>query len=196
LFAGKVKNLSVSLEYPVNYEIICISIRLSGYAIQKCERNKKMLNVGDKAPEFTLPDQNEKMHQLSGYRGKWVVLYFYPKDSTPGCTTEACSFRDEHPQFDGLNAVVLGVSKDSVASHAKFAGKYELPFTLISDKEGTVCEDYGVWQEKSLYGRKFMGIVRSSFIINPEGNIAAVYPKVKVKEHTAEVLADLKALQG
>lgn len=153
-----------------------------------------MLKIGDKAPEFTLPDQNGIEVSLSNYKGKWIVLYFYPKDMTPGCTTEACNFRDEYSVFQQKGIVVLGISKDSVARHKKFETKYELPFQLLSDEEGTLCNDYGVWQEKSLYGKKFMGIVRSTFIINPNGEIAKVYPKVKVKEHVSEVLEDLDKL--
>jgi len=154
-----------------------------------------MLNEGSKAPDFELQDQNGKVHKLSDYRGKWVVLYFYPKDLTPGCTTEACKFRDEFPKFEGVNAVVFGVSKDSIARHEKFASKYELSFPLLSDEEGKLCGDFGVWQEKSMYGRKYMGIVRSTFIIDPQGIVAKVYPKVKVKEHAAEVLNDLREMQ-
>ncbi len=154
-----------------------------------------MLKEGSKAPDFELMDQNGKVHKLSDYRGKWVVLYFYPKDLTPGCTTEACNFRDEFPKFEAADAVVFGVSRDSVARHEKFATKYELPFPLLSDEEGKLCGDFGVWQEKSMYGRKYMGIVRSTFIIDPRGTVAKVYPKVKVKVHTAEVLNDLREMQ-
>jgi len=153
-----------------------------------------MLQTGDIAPDFTLPDQNETKHTLSDYKGKWIVLYFYPKDMTPGCTTEACNFRDDFALFNKEDTVILGVSKDSAARHKKFEKKYKLPFILLSDENGNVCEDYGVWQEKSLYGKKYMGIVRSTFLINPQGKIAKVYDKVKVKEHSAEILDDLKAL--
>ena len=154
-----------------------------------------MLEQGIKAPDFSAPDQDGKEHKLSDYLGKWIVLYFYPKDMTPGCTTEACSFRDELPQFDKLEAQIIGVSKDSVQRHLKFANKYDLPFVLLSDENGTICEDYGVWQEKSLYGKKFMGIIRSTFLINPDGKIARVFPKVKVKEHAAELLQALNELK-
>jgi len=154
-----------------------------------------MLEVGTKAPDFTLPDQKGTEHKLSDYKGKWIILYFYPKDMTPGCTQEACNFRDEFSEFKKLNTVILGVSKDNISRHQKFAEKYELPFTLLSDEKGTVCEDYGIWQEKSMYGKKFMGIVRATYIINPDGEIAKVYPKVKVKDHDAELLEDLKSLQ-
>ena len=154
-----------------------------------------MLSKGSPAPDFNLPDQSGKNHGLSGYRGKWVVLYFYPKDMTPGCTTEACNFRDEFIHFTKRDTVILGVSKDSVERHQKFAEKYELPITLLSDEKSSTCEDYGVWQEKSLYGKKFMGIVRSTFIIDPEGKIAHVFAKVKVQEHAAEILTLLDKMQ-
>ena len=154
-----------------------------------------MLKEGTKAPGFSLPDQNDRVHNLDDYKGRWVVLYFYPKDMTPGCTTEACHFRDEFPAFDQLDAVILGISKDSVKRHAKFAEKYQLPFTLLSDEKTDVCERYGVFKEKSLYGRFFMGIVRSTFLIDPSGKIAKIYPKVKVKSHAAELLKDLNTLK-
>ncbi|MFC2088740.1 thioredoxin-dependent thiol peroxidase [Calditrichota bacterium] len=153
-----------------------------------------MLKENDKAPQFSAPDQNANTVSLSDFNGKWIVLYFYPKDMTPGCTTEACNFRDEYSTFQQQGIAVLGVSKDSVDRHKKFEAKHELPFPLLSDEKGTICEDYGVWQEKSMYGKKFMGIVRSTFIINPKGIIAKVYPKVKVNEHIAEIQADLKEL--
>ena len=154
-----------------------------------------MLEAGTKAPVFALPDQHGKVHKLSDYKGKWVILYFYPKDMTPGCTVEACNFRDDFPAFGNLDAFILGVSKDSVARHKKFVEKYDLPFTLLSDEEGSVCEAYGVWNKKSMYGKFFMGINRSTFLINPEGKIARVYPKVKVKEHAAELLQALTELK-
>ena len=154
-----------------------------------------MLEQGNPAPDFSLPDQHGKNHKFSDYSGNWVVLYFYPKDMTPGCTTEACNFRDDFPAFNDLNVVILGVSKDSITRHMKFAEKYELPFTLLSDETGSVCESYGVWKEKSMYGKTFMGINRSTFLINPEGKIVRVYPKVKVKEHAAELLLALNELK-
>ncbi len=153
-----------------------------------------MLDQDVKAPEFLLPDQNGKDHRLSDYRGQWIILYFYPKDMTPGCTTEACTFRDEFPSFKKIDAVVFGVSKDSVKRHAKFIEKYQLPFDLLSDESGKICEMYDVWKEKSLYGKSFMGIVRSTYLIDPRGIIAKVYPKVKVKEHAAQILQDLSDL--
>ena len=154
-----------------------------------------MLEQGSKAPDFTLPDQDGKNHSLADYRGKWVVLYFYPKDMTPGCITEACGFRDEFPIFKDLEAVILGISKDSVKRHTKFSEKYKLPFALLSDEEGNVCESYDVWKTKKLYGRNFMGIIRSTYLINPDGKIAKIYPKVNVKEHAAEILQDLEDMK-
>lgn len=154
-----------------------------------------MLEAGIVAPDFTLPDQNGKPVSLGQFRGKWVVLYFYPKDMTPGCTTEACNFQEALPDFQKIDAVVLGVSKDSVARHKKFAEKYNLQFPLLSDAESNVCETYGVYGKKKLYGREYMGITRSTFLIDPEGKIVKVYPKVKVKTHHEEVMKDLQALK-
>ena len=150
------------------------------------------LSISDTAPDFTLPDQRGADCTLSDYRGRWVLLYFYPKDDTPGCTKEACAIRDTFPHFEGLQVDVLGVSKDSVASHKKFADKYKLPFPLLSDPEGTVVESYGVWQEKKFMGKTHRGIARSSFLINPEGIIEKVYEKVKPEIHAEEVLEDLR----
>ncbi len=135
------------------------------------------------------------MHSLKDERGRWVLLYFYPKDMTPGCTKEACAVRDTFPSFEKLNAVVWGVSADSVESHKKFAESCNLRFPLLADTEKKAIEAYGVWQEKNMMGRKYMGIVRSSFLIDPEGNIAKVYEKVKPEIHAEEVLSDLKTLQ-
>lgn len=149
------------------------------------------------APDFSLPDQDDITRNLTDYAGRWVVLYFYPKDDTPGCTTEACNFRDERyaiAEFGG--ATVIGVSKDSPKSHKKFTEKYDLNFTLLSDPEHTVIEAYGAWQEKSMYGKQYMGIQRMTVIINPEGQIVKEYPKADPKKHAAEIIADLKALQA
>lgn len=148
--------------------------------------------AGAKAPAFALADDTGKTVSLSDFKGKKVVLYFYPKDSTPGCTTEACDFRDNLNRLTKTGAVVLGVSADSVASHKKFKEKQGLNFPLLSDPDRKAIEAYGVWQEKSLYGRKFMGIVRSTFVIGEDGRIAKVFPKVKVAGHVDEVLAALK----
>ncbi len=147
------------------------------------------------APDFQLPDQNEKVHTLKQYRGKWVILYFYPKDDTPGCTVEACSFRDNFSVLTKNSIVVLGVSVDPVKKHAKFASKYELPFSLLSDEERQVVNLYGVWGEKKFMGRKYMGTNRVSFLIDPKGKLVKIYDPVKPSGHGAEVLADVKALK-
>ncbi|CAG1770068.1 Putative peroxiredoxin bcp [uncultured bacterium] len=152
-----------------------------------------MVQEGKKAPAFSLPDQNGNIVSLKKFAGKNVVLYFYPKDNTSGCTKEACSFRDSIGEIEALNAVVIGVSPDSTASHAKFAGKFELPFILLSDTEKTMLQDYGVWQEKSMYGKKYFGVVRTTVIIDPQGKVKKIFPKVKVEGHTDEVIAALKA---
>jgi peroxiredoxin Q/BCP len=146
------------------------------------------------APDFTLPDQDGKEHTLSDYRGQWVLLYFYPKDDTAGCTTEACGIRDEFPAFGKLQVKVLGVSIDSVQSHKKFAEKYDLPFTLLADEEKSVVNQYGVWGKKTYMGREYDGTFRTSFLINPTGKIARIYENVKPEIHAAAVLEDLKAM--
>ncbi len=146
------------------------------------------------APDFTLLDQEGKEHTLSQYQGKWVLLYFYPKDGTPGCTIEACTLRDEFKDFDVIGAVVIGVSTDSVESHKRFADTYELPFTLLSDVHKEVVGEYGVFGERTFKGKTYMGTSRTSFLIDPAGNIAKVYEKVKPETHAAEVIADLKSL--
>ena len=152
------------------------------------------VEAGRKAPDFTAATDGGGKLKLSDLRGKPVVLYFYPKDDTPGCTTEACGFRDARPDFAKLKAQVIGVSKDSVARHDRFKAKYELPFPLVSDEDGKICEKYGTWIEKSLYGRKYMGIDRATFLIDRTGTVARVWRKVKVSGHVAEVLEALKAL--
>lgn len=154
-----------------------------------------ILKVSQKAPEFALPDQNGKVHKLSDYQGKWVLLYFYPKDDTPGCTKEACSLRDALPNFGQLEAVVLGVSVDSVASHKKFADKYKLPFMLLADSDKKVVNLYGVWGEKKFMGRAYHGTLRTSFLIDPHGKIVKIYENVKPPVHAQEVLEDLKGLK-
>ena len=153
-----------------------------------------MPDVGDKAPAFSLEDQSGETVKLSDFKGKTVVLYFYPKDDTPGCTREACAFRDEHSALKKAGAVVLGVSPDSGPSHAKFAGKYKLPFPLLADIDHAVSEKYGAWGEKTLYGRKFMGITRSTFLIDPSGKVARVWPKVKVDGHVDQVLEAIREI--
>lgn len=150
---------------------------------------------GTKAKNFTLPDQEGKLHTLKDYVGKWVILYFYPKDDTPGCTVEACQFRDNFPQFKRSQAVVFGVSVDTVKKHAKFVTKYELPFILLADEEKKVVELYGVWAKKKFMGREYMGILRTSFLIAPDGKIAKVYENVKPAEHALEVLRDIGELR-
>lgn len=152
------------------------------------------LKVGDKAPAFKLKNQDEETISLSRLKGKPVVLYFYPKDDTPGCTKEACNFRDEFPKFGKLKAEIIGISTDSVKSHKKFAEKYGLPFILLADEKKQVVQEYGVWKEKNMYGRKYLGIERTTFIINSDGRIANIFPKVKVDEHNKEVMEALKEL--
>ena len=147
-----------------------------------------MLEIGTLAPEFSLPDQNGKLRNLSDYRGQKVVLYFYPKDNTPGCTKQACNFGELLPQFREKGAVVLGVSKDSVASHKKFQEKFGLPFTLLSDPELKVIQAYGVWQEKNMYGKKTMGVVRSTYLIDEKGVIVKAFGKVKAAENPQQML--------
>lgn len=150
------------------------------------------LKISSLAPNFKLPDQSGKVHQLADYRGKWLLLYFYPKDNTPGCTVEACSLRDSWADFGKLNASVLGVSADSVTSHRKFADKFSLSFPILADEDKFMIRRYGVLAEKSMFGKTFLGIKRSSFLINPEGKIAKIYEKVKPNEHASEVLKDLR----
>lgn len=149
------------------------------------------LSVGDKAPEFTLPDQHGKIHSLSDYAGKWILLYFYPKDDTPGCTKEACGIRDLWSTYKKRGVVVLGASIDPVKKHAKFVEKYDLPFTLLSDESKTLVNAYGVWGKKKFMGREYMGIFRNSFLIDPKGKIFKIYEQVKPDIHAEEVLKDI-----
>ncbi len=146
------------------------------------------ITANQPAPAFTLPDENGKMHSLSDYRGQPVILYFYPKDDTPGCTTEACSFRDDYSAYEGKNVTILGVSPDSPKSHAKFKAKYQLPFTLLADEDHQVAEAYGVWGLKKSFGKEYMGILRTTFLIGSDGRIAKVFENVKPAEHSNEVL--------
>lgn len=150
------------------------------------------LNVGDRAPHFTLPDQSGERHKLSSYKGKWVLLYFYPKDDTPGCTKEACALRDHMAEFEKLNVAILGVSVDPIKSHARFAEKYKLPFPLLSDENKQVVNLYGAWGKKKFMGREYEGTHRMSFLIDPRGKIAKIYAKVKPAEHAEEVLNDVR----
>ena len=150
-----------------------------------------MLEIGTKAPAFSLPDQNGQLHTLEEYKGKKVVLYFYPKDDTPGCTKQACSFGELYPQFREKGAIVLGVSKDSVASHKKFEEKYGLPFTLLSDPELTCIQAYDVWKEKMNYGKVNMGVVRTTYLIDEDCMIVKAFDKVKAEENPAQMLEQL-----
>jgi peroxiredoxin Q/BCP len=152
-----------------------------------------MPEVGQPAPEFTLHDQNGQDVSLKQFRGHPVVLYFYPKDDTSGCTKEACAFRDARADHEKAGAKVIGVSPDDVQSHRKFADKYELPFTLLADPEKTVCQAYGVWKEKSMYGRTYLGVERTTFVIDRTGKIARVFPKVKVDGHSDAVLEAIRS---
>lgn len=147
-----------------------------------------MLEVGSKAPGFELPDQNGTMRSLEEFKGKKVILYFYPKDNTPGCTKQACGFGELYPQFQEKDAVVIGISKDSVASHKKFEAKYGLPFILLSDTELSAIQAYDVWQEKNMYGKKTMGVVRTTYLIDEAGNIAKAIGKVKAAENPKQML--------
>jgi peroxiredoxin Q/BCP len=147
-----------------------------------------MLKVGTKVQDFTLPDAENKVHSLSDYKGKKVVIYFYPKDLTSGCTTQACAFRDSYEAFKKNDIIVIGISKDSVKSHKKFVETYDLPFILLSDEDIKVCSYFGVYVEKSMYGRKYMGVNRSTFVLNEEGVITHVFEKASPKENAAEIL--------
>lgn len=150
------------------------------------------ISVGNLAPDFTLLDEKSATRKLSDYRGKPVVLYFYPKDDTPGCTTEACNFRDDYSQYTQAGVVILGVSPDSPKSHIKFKEKYHLPFTLLADEDHKVCELYGVWGQKKMMGREYDGVFRTTFLIDPHGKLIKVFKDVKPAEHSKEVMEALK----
>ncbi len=152
-----------------------------------------MPETNQKAPAFSLPDQDGNIHSLADFAGGWLLVYFYPKDDTPGCTEEACSLRDNLSGLKAKGLAIVGVSTDSVASHRKFADKFSLPFPLLADEGKQVVNAYGVWAEKSMYGKKYMGTLRSSFLIRPDGTIAKIYEKVKPGEHAAEILHDMDA---
>jgi peroxiredoxin Q/BCP len=154
------------------------------------------LNVGDPAPEFELPDAEGNAVKLQDLKGQWVVLYFYPRDNTPGCTKEACGFRDIYADYQNSDVVVLGVSTDDAKSHTKFATKYDLPFPLLVDEEGAIASSFGSYGLKKFMGKEYMGITRSTFIIDPDGNLAKIYRKVKPEPHAQEVLADIAALKS
>jgi thioredoxin-dependent peroxiredoxin len=149
--------------------------------------------IGDQAPEVTLPDAAGRVHRLSDRRGRWTVVYFYPEDDTSGCTTEACQFRDVNARIEAGDAAVWGISPDGAASHARFADKYELPFTMLSDEDHAVADAWGAWQLKHRYGKSSWGIVRSSYLVDPDGRIARAWPKVQADGHAAEVLEALQA---
>lgn len=151
-----------------------------------------MLKVGNKAPKFELPDQDGKMHKLSDYAGKKVLIYFYPKDDTPGCTTEACNFRDNFKEMSKMGLVVLGVSKDTVKSHKKFADKFDLNFPILSDESTEMIKEYGAWRLKKFMGREYMGIERMSVLVDEAGKVAKIYEAVKPAVHTQEVIVDVK----
>lgn len=150
-----------------------------------------MLEKGEKAPDFKLKDQDGVEHKLSDYKGKWVLLYFYPKDDTPGCTKEACSFRDNHDLFQNKNIVVIGVSKDSVKSHKKFSDKFSLPFDILSNESLDVIKSYRAYGKKKFMGREYMGVNRISYLIDPDGIIYKAFPKVKPTEHASEILEEM-----
>jgi peroxiredoxin Q/BCP len=154
------------------------------------------LQAGDLAPEVALPDEHGTVHRLDERRGSWTVLYFYPEDDTPGCTTEACQFRDLNADIAGLDAEVWGVSPDGAGSHAAFRAKFGLPFTLLSDEDHAAAEAYGAWGEKHSYGKTYVGLIRSSFLVGPDGRLAKVWPKVKADGHAQEVLDTLRSLQA
>ena len=179
--------------------VIFIAPCLIRMAPEKCASIKNIFTyesmnpqLKQKAPEFSLPDQNNKTHKLSDYRGQWMLLYFYPKDDTPGCTKEACAIRDNFPSFRKLNIKVFGVSLDSVRSHKKFSEKYNLPFTLLADEKKEVVKKYGVWGMKKMMGREYQGTRRTSFLIDPKGKIAKIYKNVKPEIHAEEIFEDLK----
>ena len=154
------------------------------------------LTLGTAAPDFNMPTDGGGNITLADLSGHWAVIYFYPRDDTPGCTKEAIAFTDHIKAFDALGAKIIGVSRDTVAKHDKFKAKHDLKVTLASDEDGKMTEDYGVWVEKNMYGKKYMGIARATVLINPDGEVAHVWPKVKVKEHAEDVLDTLKSLQG
>jgi len=155
-----------------------------------------MIKIDEKAPEFCLPNQDDVEICSRDLKGKWVVLYFYPRDNTPGCTTEACEFTEAAPDFSDLDAIILGVSADSTKKHRNFIEKKDLGITLLSDEDTTMMQKYGVWQMKKNYGKEYMGIVRTTFIINPDGVVKAVFEKVRVKDHVVKVKEELKRLQS
>ncbi len=157
--------------------------------------SRRKIDIRQAAPDFSLPDQDNKEHKLSQYKGGWVLIYFYPKDDTPGCTKEACMIRDSFPDFRKLKVQVFGISVDSVKSHHKFAKKYQLPFILLADTDKKVVNLYGVWVKKNFMGKEYMGTIRTSFLIDPAGKIQKIYEDVKPDKHAQEVLKDLEELK-
>jgi peroxiredoxin Q/BCP len=155
-----------------------------------------MIKIDEKVPEFCLPNQDDVEICMRDLKGKWIVLYFYPKDSTPGCTTEACEFTEAAPDFSSLDAIIIGVSADSTKRHRNFIEKQDLGITLLSDEDTTMMQEYGVWQLKKNYGKEYMGISRTTLIINPEGIVKAIWEKVRVKDHVAKVKEELEKLQN
>tara|TARA_B100000809_G_scaffold242363_1_gene266379 strand:- start:65 stop:532 length:468 start_codon:yes stop_codon:yes gene_type:complete len=155
-----------------------------------------MVEVGEDAPDFAIPNQNGEIKNLKNFEGKWSVIYFYPRDDTPGCTVEAKEFTDLNKQFEKLGCHIVGVSPDNEAKHCKFIDKHDLKVELLADTEKAMLDDYGVWQEKSMYGKTYMGVVRTTYLINPDGNIAEVWAKVKAKGHAKAVLERLIELKG
>lgn len=153
-----------------------------------------MLHIGDQMPAFSLPDQDGVVHSSDEYKGKWLIVYFYPKDDTPGCTAEACSFRDNFEQFTERGITIIGISKDSVRSHKKFQEKHQLPFTILSDTSTETIQAFGAWGEKKFMGKAYMGIFRTTFLIDPEGKIVKVYENVNFMNHAEEVLKNMSAL--
>ncbi len=162
--------------------------------MEKYKHGKNMTKEGLKAPDFKLPTSNGQTISLNDLKGKNIVIYFYPKDDTPGCTVEACGFRDSFKEIEKLDTVILGVSPDNTSSHEKFIKKFNLPFILLADTDKKMCQEYGVWVEKSMYGKKYMGVARSTFIINKKGNIAKIFEKVKPEGHNKEVIETIKKL--
>lgn len=160
------------------------------------KKGNYMLKIDDKAPEFCLPNQDDIEICLRDIKGKWIVLYFYPRDSTPGCTTEACEFTEAAPDFSSLDAIIIGVSADTTKKHRSFIEKQNLGITLLSDESTNMMQEYGVWQMKKNYGKEYMGIVRTTLIINPDGVVKAVFENVRVKEHVAKVKEELERVQA
>ena len=203
-------NGGLSSEPEMGFEPMTYSLRKS-YSTPELHRHRKLFYYTSdvassvissvcarmtsmKAPDFNLPDQDGNIHKLKDFKGKWLIVYFYPKDDTPGCTKEACIFRDASEDYKNLGVSIIGISKDSIKSHKKFIEKHQLNFPLLADEDGKVVESYGAWGEKSLFGVKYTGILRNTYLINPKGEIVKVYEKVKPEIHSEQILGDLKTL--